>query len=56
MLTEEREIDVVLHVNVGNKKAQRASGFILCALHDEELIIVGRCGDQLDTYGTQWLA
>jgi hypothetical protein len=46
MLTEEREIDVVLHVNVGNNKAQRASGFILCALHDEELIMVGRCGDQ----------
>jgi hypothetical protein len=46
MLTQDRGIDIVLHVNVGNNKTQRASGFILCALHDEELIIVARCGDQ----------
>jgi len=49
-----REIDITAHVKYGNTDP-RCLRVHFCALHSERIIVVGHCGDHLDTYGTQWL-
>jgi cell division protein FtsB len=49
-----REVDITAHVKYGNT-APRCLRVHFCPLHDEKVIVVGHCGDHLDTYGTQWL-
>jgi len=49
-----REVDITAHVKYGNTPP-RCLRVHFCPLHEEKIIVVGHCGDHLDTYGTQRL-
>ena len=46
-----KERDITPHVKAGNKARLLRVHF--CVDQDEKQIIIGHCGDHLDTYGTR---
>jgi hypothetical protein len=50
-----KEIDITPHVKHGNREP-RCLRVHYYADHERRLIVIGHCGDHLDTYGTQWMS
>ena len=47
------EVDITLHVKYGSK-APKCLRVHFYADHERQMLVVGHCGDHLDTYGSQW--
>ena len=49
------EVDITPHVKYGSK-APKCLRVHFYADHEKKVVVVGHCGDHLDTYGSQWIS